>query len=228
MNGRGLFRKNLYLLLFLWVMGLLSCRQVLPPPPALVKIQPPQEAQPVLTIPTEDQKAQEALTAPAVVDIPPPVPILPPMKEEIKLALPESVQIVVRKNERKLLLYQKGELVKMFPVDLGKNPKGPKVHQGDMRTPEGDYCIVEKRDLGQTKFYLAFVLNYPNESDRQRYEFAVKNGRLPKETGIGSLIEIHGEGIGFDWTQGCIALDNSYMQELFKKIPVGTPVRIEP
>lgn len=223
MNGNGFGLKSFIILLL--IMGLLSCRQVVPPPPAVVKIPTPQEAQPVLSPPVEEKSAQTAQT---VVDIPPPIPILPPMKEEIQIALPEAVKIVVKKNERKLLLYQKGDLLKTYPVDLGKNPKGPKVHQGDMKTPEGDYCIVEKRDLGKTKFYLALVLNYPNESDRFRFDWAVKNGLLPKEIGIGGMIEIHGEGIGFDWTQGCIALNNSYMQELFKKIPLGTQVRIEP
>ncbi len=225
MYGFVFVRKSLFLFLVLSVMGVLSCRQVVPTPPALVNIPSSREAEPVSPLTSKEETTRTART---VIDIPPPIPILPPLKEEGKIALPEPVKIVVKKNERKLLFYRNGELLKMYPVDLGKNPKGPKIYQGDMRTPEGDYCIVEKRDLGQTKFYLALVLNYPNESDRMRYEKAVKEGRLPKETGIGGMIEIHGEGVGFDWTQGCIALDNPCIQELFNKIPVGTPVGIEP
>jgi len=226
MNGFCFGRIKSLLLLFFVILGLLSCRQVIPPPPPpVVIVPPPAKIEPV---PAPFSEEKTALTAQTVVDIPPPIPILPPLKEEIKMPPPEAVKIVVKKKERKLLLYQHGELFKMYPVDLGKNPKGSKIHQGDMKTPEGEYCIVEKRDLGQTKFYLALVLNYPNDQDKIRYETAVRNGLLPKETGIGGMIEIHGEGLGFDWTQGCIALGNPSMQELFKKIPLGTTVRIEP
>jgi lipoprotein-anchoring transpeptidase ErfK/SrfK len=211
-------------------MGLLSCRQaIVPSAPAVSSpTVTSREISPVsrgpLTVPSEEEKAARAE---AVIDIPPPIPILPPVMAKY-LPLPEEVKIIVRKKERKLLLYEKGELLKMFPVDLGKNPKGPKIFQGDMRTPEGDYNVVERRDVGQTKFYLALLLNYPNGTDRLRHDWAIKSGYLPKDVGIGGLIEIHGEGIGFDWTEGCIALDNSHIQELFKKIPVGTSVRIEP
>jgi lipoprotein-anchoring transpeptidase ErfK/SrfK len=212
-------------------LGLWSCGLLTPPP----KVSLPPQAAPVVREAPQPPSAAALLTAEeeaaartqAVLDIPPPIPILPPLKAT-PLPAPEAVKIVIKKNERKLLLYEKGELRKMFPVDLGKNPSGPKIYQGDMRTPEGEYFIVEKRDIGQTKFYLALVLNYPNDRDRQRYDWAVKKGYLPKDVGIGGMIEIHGEGIGFDWTQGCIALDNPHMQELFRKIPVGTAVHIEP
>lgn len=193
-----------------------------PAPPAGREAPPPS---PGARLVSEEEAAAQTQT---IVDLPPPIPIQSPLKGEAPLPAPEAVKIVIKKNERRLLLYQKGELLKMFPVDLGKNPSGPKVYQGDMRTPEGDYFIVEKKDIGQTKFYLALVLNYPNEADRLRYDWAVKKGYLPKDIGIGGLIEIHGEGVGFDWTQGCIALDNPQMQELFRKIPVGTVVHIEP
>lgn len=221
-NPINLSRAVFFLLLALSSLGLLSCRQVVPPPPAVVSIPQPPERPPG---PSEEDVAK---TAQAVVDIPPPVPVLPPLKEEIKLLPPEEWKIVVKKNQRKLFLYQQGALLKMYPIDLGKNPNGPKVYQGDLRTPEGKYRIIGKRDLGQTRFYLAFLLNYPNETDRVRYELAVKNGKLSKDTGIGGQIEIHGEGMGFDWTKGCIALTNSHMRELFRQIPVGTAVWIEP
>ncbi|MFH0787517.1 MAG: L,D-transpeptidase [Pseudomonadota bacterium] len=221
-NPIDLNRATFFLLLALLFLGLISCRQVVPPPPAAVITPLPSESLPG---PSEEDVAK---TARAVIDIPSPVPVLPPWKEEVKLLPPEQWKIVIKKNQRKLFLYQQGELLKMYPVDLGKNPQGPKVYQGDMKTPEGEYRVIAKRDRGQTRFYLAFLLNYPNETDRMRYEMAVKNGRLPKDIGIGGLIEIHGEGIGFDWTKGCIALLNTYMQELFNQIPVGTPVWIEP
>jgi lipoprotein-anchoring transpeptidase ErfK/SrfK len=212
-------------------LGLISCRQVVSPPRVVVSPPvipageaPQSRSASAKSIASEEERADRTEV---ILDIPPPIPVLPPIEAK-HLPLPEEVKIVVKKNERKLLLYQQGELLKMYPVDLGRNPLGPKVFQGDLRTPEGDYSVVERRDVGQTKFYLALVLNYPNGTDRLRYDWAVKSGFLPKDIGIGGLIEIHGDGIGFDWTEGCIALDNPHMQELFRKIPLGTSVRIEP
>jgi lipoprotein-anchoring transpeptidase ErfK/SrfK len=232
MKNGALCTIKILLLVIIVSLGLFACRQVISPPKAVVSAPviplkeespPPQSASRTVMPPEEEKVAQGE----AVIDLPPPIPVLPPILAK-RLPLPEEVKIVVRKKERKLLLYQKGELMKIYPVDLGKNPKGPKVFQGDMRTPEGDYCVVERRDVGQTKFYLALVLNYPNGTDRLRHDWAIKSGFLPKDIGIGGMIEIHGEGIGFDWTEGCIALDNPQMQELFSKIPLGTPVLIEP
>jgi lipoprotein-anchoring transpeptidase ErfK/SrfK len=214
----------LFLLAAFFSLSLITCRQVVPAP-SVVVIPLPSESSPDQVLPSDEVLAKKART---VLDLPPPVPIAPPMKDEVKIPPPEAWKIVVSKTQHKLFLYQQGELLKMYPVDLGKNPKGPKVHQGDMKTPEGEYRVVEKRDRGQTQFYLAFLLNYPNEADRQRYETAVKSGWVRNDVGIGSLIEIHGEGMGWDWTKGCIALKNSHMQELFNQIPVGTPVWIEP
>ena len=222
-------RTKVLLWLALFFLGLVSCRQVIPPPPMVVKIPQPQETRSIPSLPPEKETASEEPQA--VIDIPPPVPILPPMKGEVRLPPPEPVKIVVKKGQRRLFLYQQGELLKTYPVDLGTNPKGPKICQGDMKTPEGEYFIVQKKDRGQTKFYQAFLLNYPNEADKIRFDLAVKNGLLPKELGMGGLIEIHGEGVGgvgVDWTNGCIALYNRHMEELFSQVQVGTPVWIEP
>jgi hypothetical protein len=216
--------KNLFLL-GIFFLGVCSCRQIVQPPQTAVTI--PLTSGPIQT-PDQPSSEELAWTARIVEDIPHPVPVLPPLKEIIQVLPPESWKIVVKKKQRKLLLFQQGELLKWYPIDLGENPEGPKVHQGDMKTPEGEYRIVEKKNQGQTKYYLAFLLDYPNDSDRIRYEQALKNNQFPGEIGIGGLIEIHGEGKGVDWTEGCIALINTHMQELFNQIPVGTTVRIEP
>lgn len=218
-------RTTMILLSATFILGVLSCRQVIPPPPPVAIIPIPQET---LSVPSKPPKEEIDPIARVVEDLPPPVPVLPPVIEAKKPPPPEPWKIVVKKTQRKLFLFQKGELQKIYPIDLGKNPRGPKIHQGDKRTPEGEYRVLEKRDRGQTQFYLAFLLNYPNEIDRTRYQMAVKNGLVPNDIGIGSLIEIHGEGMGFDWTKGCIALYNNHMQELFTQVPVGTPVLIEP
>lgn len=225
-NGH-LGRAKLFLLplsvFIFW--GLLSCRQVVPPPPKVIPLPPLPET---MATPAQPSPEKTVLTAPTVVDLPPPVPILPPLKDEIKIPPFEPWKIVVRKTQRQLLLFQEGELIKIYPIDLGEDPIGPKLHQGDMKTPEGEYRVIAKKEKGQTQYYLAFLLDYPNPSDKIHYEQALKLGRIPKDTGIGGLIEIHGEGKGVDWTQGCIALLNPHMLELFNQIPVGTKVWIEP
>lgn len=188
-----------------------------PPPPAQEAVPPPEkvETEPVNEIPPLEPRRPAALRRPSLL---PPLPITPL----------EDWLIVVQKGKRKLLVYRDCRLVKTFPVDLGDNPKGPKLYQGDMRTPEGLYRVIEKKDRGHTKYHLALLLDYPNERDRRRYEAALKAGQVPNGNGIGSLIEIHGEGRGEDWTQGCIALYNHHMGELFKNVPLGTPVWIDP
>jgi hypothetical protein len=184
---------------------------------------------------------QQLASSPAVLTEAPPAEDIPPLEPrkpaDLKkpslippppITLSEEWLVVVKKGKRKLHLYRDCRLVKTFPIDLGENPKGPKLYQGDMRTPEGLYRVIEKKDLGQTKYYLALLLDYPNEQDRARHELAVRKGKIPSEAGIGGLIEIHGEGRGEDWTQGCVALYNQHMTELFKNIPPGTPVWIDP
>ncbi len=221
------FRTGTLLGLALLFLVLVSCRQVVPPPPAITKVPEPQESVSVPSPPPEKEPPSEE--AQIVIDIPSPVPLLPPMEGEIKAPPLEKVKIVIKKAERKLYLYQQGELLKTYPVDLGEDPKGPKICQGDNKTPEGGYCIIQKKDRGETKYSQALLLNYPNETDKIRYELAVKHGWLPRELGTGGLIEIHGEGVpGVDWTKGCIALLNRHMEELFSQVSVGTPVLIEP
>jgi hypothetical protein len=212
---------------------LISCRQVIPPVTVALPVPsaPPPPPPPSELFPSSSEIAKIARTAEDL-----PEPVLMPLPSELIPTLPPCPPplpqgdwgIIVKKQKRKLELYQRCQLLKVFPIDLGENPKGPKLFQGDMRTPEGLYQVIEKKDWGQTKYYLAFLLDYPNKRDRVRYDQALLKGTIPKEIGIGGLIEIHGEGKGLDWTQGCIALHNPHMQELFASIPVGTPVWIEP
>jgi L,D-peptidoglycan transpeptidase YkuD (ErfK/YbiS/YcfS/YnhG family) len=71
------------------------------------------------------------------------------------------------------------------------------------------------------------MLDYPNPEDRARYRALVRSGRVSRRHGIGGDIEIHGKGgRGQDWTQGCVALENSDMDDLVPRVRVGTPVTI--
>jgi murein L,D-transpeptidase YafK len=207
--------------------ALFSCRSFLPtekvaslPPPPLKQELPSSLAVPAEAAPAEDIPPLEP-RKPAAVRVP---TLLPPPP----ITASEEWLIVVKKGKRKLHLYRDCRLVKTFPIDLGENPKGPKLYQGDMRTPEGLYRVIEKKDRGQTKYYMALLLDYPNDQDRARHDLAVKKGKIPSEAGIGGAIEIHGEGRGEDWTHGCVALYNQHMTELFKNVSPGTPVWIDP
>ena len=135
--------------------------------------------------------------------------------------------IIIDKIARELSIYKNGEIFKQFPVELGVNWIGDKQQQGDKTTPEGLYKIIAKKQNGQTMYYKAFLLDYPNEDDKKRFLLNKKNGIINQDAEIGNLIEIHGNGgKGIDWTDGCIALNDTDMDEIFKFCTIGTKVTI--
>lgn len=135
--------------------------------------------------------------------------------------------IVVNKYERECQVYSKGKLQASFSVELGSNWIGDKQRAGDKTTPEGHYKVLKRKASGQTKYYKALLLNYPNEEDKARFKMNKESGAIPQNASIGNLIEIHGEGgKGMDWTDGCIALENSDMDKIWKVVPENTPVVI--
>ncbi len=139
----------------------------------------------------------------------------------------KGVTILVVKDERLLYLLKGGRVFKTYSVEFGKNPLEKKLKSGDLATPEGKYKITMKKGFGKTKYYLALLLNYPNEEDKRRFEEAKRKGIIPHNVNIGGLIEIHGDGgLGIDWTEGCVALENGDMKELYDIVSVNTPVYI--
>lgn len=135
--------------------------------------------------------------------------------------------IIIDKLRRRLTLYWRGNLVLSVPAELGANGLRRKEHAGDSATPEGMYRIVQVKPERATKFYKALLINYPNDEDRVRFARGKRVGTIPYRAGIGSLIEIHGEGgQGKDWTDGCVALTNADMDRLFSHVRVGTAVTI--
>jgi lipoprotein-anchoring transpeptidase ErfK/SrfK len=135
--------------------------------------------------------------------------------------------IVVSKADRRLMLYRNGRQVMSYPVRLGYNGILEKRYQGDGATPEGHYRVIRKRDRGQTQFYRALLLDYPNGEDRRRFHKAQRRGMIPHEAFIGGQIEIHGsDDEVLSKTLGCIMLDNKQIDALFEGVDVGTPVTI--
>ncbi|MFC0703911.1 L,D-transpeptidase catalytic domain [Marinobacter persicus] len=143
--------------------------------------------------------------------------------------LPEVAQVLVRKAERRLYLLDDNQrAVRSYRVSLGDDPEGHKLSEGDERTPEGDYVLDWR--LPDSDFYKSIHISYPNERDR---ELADAWGLDP-----GGSIMIHGlpnnagdmafAYVGLDWTDGCIAVSNEAMDEIWALVDNGTPIRIEP
>ena len=137
-------------------------------------------------------------------------------------------KIVVVKSERRLYLLRDGEVMKSYRVALGRQPRGTKLHEGDGRTPEGRY-VLDARNRA-SNFYRALRVSYPSSADRVR---AQALGQA-----AGGLIMIHGlpnerpnwgeEHWMFNWTNGCIAVTNREMDEIWASVDVGTPIEIRP
>lgn len=138
-----------------------------------------------------------------------------------------DVAIVIDKMNHVCQIYNNGELIKKYSVELGLNWIGHKQQRGDNATPEGKYFIRKKIPIGQSKYYKALAIDYPNQTDLNNFLAAKKNGHLLPNAQIGGSIELHGDGgKGVNWTQGCVALKNEDIDSLFKIVKIGTPVTI--
>jgi DNA-binding transcriptional regulator YiaG len=135
--------------------------------------------------------------------------------------------ILVLKEKNVLVLLVGGSPARTYDAEIGANALGTKQRQGDRATPEGRYRIVAKKDHGRSRYYRALLLDYPNAADRERFAAAQRRGEIPRGARIGGLIEIHGEGgRGQNWTEGCVALSNPDIDDLYRRVGVGTRVTI--
>ena len=139
-------------------------------------------------------------------------------------------RLVVLKGERRLVLMRGDRGLKVYRVALGRYPTGHKTRKGDAKTPEGTYTVDYRLDSDRSKFYRALHISYPNQQDREN---ARRLGVDP-----GGQIMIHGlptkwsaKEVGhpkLDWTQGCIALTNREMDEVWDLVADGTQIEIHP
>lgn len=137
-----------------------------------------------------------------------------------------ATAVIVDKAAHKTYLVDNGRVIKTYESELGYNSARPKLFQGDGATPEGVYKIVSVKN-GNSKYYKALLLNYPNDADKRRFAENKRKGVISARAGIGKLIEIHGDGgYGKDWTDGCVALANGDMDHIMKFVGLGTPVVI--
>ena len=155
--------------------------------------------------------------------------VLKPPQASQRTSASKSVdKILVIKSARRLELISDGKVIRSYRISLGKQPKGPKLQEGDKRTPEGLYWVDWRKR--SDKFNLAMHINYPNISDAAK---ARREGVNP-----GSMIMIHGTPDSednpeelfhtLDWTDGCIAMKNYEMREVWNLVKDGTMVEIRP
>lgn len=134
--------------------------------------------------------------------------------------------VVVLKSQRVMRLLRSGQVIREYEISLGKNPKGPKMRQGDNRTPEGLYLISGRNP--RSAYHLALKISYPDPIDLIN---ARSMGTKP-----GGNVMIHGLPNGVknkyrmekDWTNGCIAVSNEEIEEIWNLVPDGTPIEILP
>lgn len=142
--------------------------------------------------------------------------------------LPQADRVVVNKGLRTLKLMKQGEVIKSYKISLGREPFGHKQREGDYRTPEGDYMIDWRNPM--SLYHLSLHISYPGTQDRGKAE---RGGYSP-----GGVIMIHGRPAftgsndilfdGRDWTDGCIAVTNAEIEEIWRAVPDGTPIAILP
>jgi L,D-transpeptidase catalytic domain len=188
------------------------------------------EPAPVLSAP-----AASATSAVPLPDIPlwstPTATVPIPVAVDWPLELPGTFladSIVVEKSERRLTLYYRGVPVRKYRVALGRNPVGDKVSIGDYRTPEGLYYVIGRNPF--SKFYKSLEISYPDAAHEER---AADLGVSP-----GGNIMIHGlpphqAKLGAahalaDWTEGCIAVTNAEIDEMWRAVVDGAYIHIKP
>ena len=155
-------------------------------------------------------------------------PLLPGGGDGSTASFDPADRIVIEKGARRLYLLRGESVLVEYPVRLGLNPYGHKQREGDFRTPEGTYYLSRRNP--NSEFFLSVEVSYPNEADRAR----------AREAGVrpGGLIMIHGQPnvprkspdyyANNDWTDGCIAVSNSDMVDIWQRTRLGIPIEIRP
>jgi murein L,D-transpeptidase YafK len=157
-----------------------------------------------------------------------PLPTSALLTPSVEPALPMADRVLVQKAERKLQLLRNGEVLRTYRIALGLRPEGHKEYEGDFRTPEGQYRLSRRNP--NSEYFLSIQIDYPNDRDIKR---ARRLGQRP-----GGAIMIHGQPnvprkprdyySNVDWTEGCIAVSNSDMVEIWLMTPPDTPIEIRP
>jgi hypothetical protein len=142
--------------------------------------------------------------------------------------IPVADRIVVRKSERRLYLMRRGEVLRSYRVALGLQPAGPKERAGDFRTPEGRYLLTRRN--ARSDFFLSIQVSYPNDEDvrRARHQHVDPGGAIMLHGLPNNLHHPPEYYASADWTDGCIAMSDSDMVELWMMTQDNTPIDIQP
>lgn len=164
----------------------------------------------------------------------------PPPKTHLGLNVPLNpdtliknlLEIVVNKSQYRVAVYYRNRLIRTYKAVFGPNPKLNKIMEGDRNTPEGRFTITNKNPA--SKYHKFMLLSYPNDSAYQRFNQLKAAGKIPPTAKIGGSVGIHGiwQGgddmieMGVGWTDGCVAIKNKDIEELFSLVGIGTKVVI--
>lgn len=137
-------------------------------------------------------------------------------------------RILVEKSSRRMILLLEDKIIKIYKISLGMQPVGAKIKRGDNKTPEGNYYIAGRKQ--NSRFHRSLKISYPNDKDLERAKIL---GVDP-----GGDIMIHGVQKNHkaldrihklkDWTQGCIAVKNHEIEEIWSAVSDGAPIEILP
>ncbi|MGA8708313.1 MAG: L,D-transpeptidase family protein [Steroidobacteraceae bacterium] len=143
-------------------------------------------------------------------------------------AMPVADLIIVRKSERRLYLMQRGAVLRSYRVALGLQPEGPKERAGDFRTPEGRYLLTRRNP--RSDYFLSIQVSYPNDGDvrRARHQHVDPGGSIMLHGLPNNLRHPPEYYAKSDWTDGCIAMSDSDMVELWMMTQDNTPIDIRP
>src|SRR5579862_2741996 len=206
-----------------------------PPPPDVLETATPTPTP--TAAPTPTPLPQVRIEGVRTDRVPTPGQLLFDKTRDIAFMDPLNWSVTIFKKRHQLIVYYKGRTFKTYRAVFGRSfEPGTKLWEGDRRTPEGVYTIVEKHRSRRWLWFL--TLNYPNAIDRQRYDELRQSGELPSNdghlVGVGGRIGIHGTDEpalnrgDVNWTTGCISVDDDDVEELKRLLPNGTVVIIKP
>lgn len=142
--------------------------------------------------------------------------------------LPQADEVIVRKSERRLYLMRGGQVLRSYRVALGLIPAGAKERAGDFRTPEGRYLLTRRN--ARSDYFMSIQVSYPNDQDlrRARHQHVDPGGAIMIHGLPNSLRHPPDYYATADWTDGCIAMSDSDMVEVWLLTRDNIPIEIRP
>lgn len=173
--------------------------------------------------PTGNKKKRTAINPPAIKH-----------SKKITPSVENTYYIIVDKSDYELKVYDEEGWYATYPIVFGSKDLGDKWREGDKKTPDGHFKVIQKKI--HPKWSYELLLDYPTPESVQRFNARKQKGLLPKNARIGSGIAIHATRPEeewtvdnfYNWTDGCVSVKYTEMKDLFSFIPVGTPVTIQP